>query len=340
MEYNLCAVPLRGNLGGSYLSTHTPHAVPFKPEQRRRIGLMKELSKSRTLIFMCFPAVLFFAVFAYLPMPGLYLAFIRYDYGLGIFRSAFVGFDNFRFLVTSGDLWRLTFNTIVYNLAFIVFGNVLQIFVAVMMNELRKKWFKKLSQTIMFLPYFISAVLIGLLAYNILSYDYGLLNSFLTSVGLEPVKTYSNPAIWPFIIVLTFLWQSTGYGSIVYFAAIMGLDSEIVEASEIDGANAWQRIRYIILPHLKPTFIILLLFSLGGVLRGNFGLFYNLVGANNTMLYETTDIIETFVFRSLINNFNFSLGSAVSLYQSVFGFVIIITANWLVKKVSPENALF
>jgi putative aldouronate transport system permease protein len=273
-------------------------------------------------------------------MPGLYLAFINYNYTDGIFNSPFVGFDNFQFLVMTGDLWRLTFNTIAYNVAFIVLGNFLQIFVAILLNELRKKWFKKLSQTIMFLPFFISFVIIGLIAYNVLSYDYGLLNVILKSLGADPVKTYSNPSIWPFIIIITFLWQSTGYGSIVYFAAIMGLDSEVVEASEIDGANALQRIRYIVLPWLKPTFIILLLFSLGGVLRGNFGLFYNLVGANNTALYATTAIIETYVFRSLMNNFNFSMGSAVSLYQSVFGFIVVITANWLVKKFSPDNTLF
>ncbi|WP_373459680.1 ABC transporter permease [Paenibacillus harenae] len=289
---------------------------------------------------MCLPAVLFFIIFAYLPMPGLYLAFIQYNYSDGIFKSPFVAFDNFRFLVMNGDLWRLTFNTVAYNIVFIVLGNFLQIFVAILLNELRKKWFKKVSQTLMFLPHFISAVLIGLIAYNILSYDYGLLNGLLESLGMEPVKTYSNPTIWPFIIVLTFLWQSTGYGSIIYFAAIMGLDNEIIEASEIDGANAFQRIIYIIIPWLKPTFIILMLFSLGGVLKGNFGLFYNLVGANNTALYPTTDIIETYVFRALMTNFNFSIGSAVSLYQSVFGFIVVLTANWLVRRVSPENSLF
>ncbi|WP_225442834.1 ABC transporter permease [Paenibacillus lycopersici] len=289
---------------------------------------------------MCLPAVLFFLVFSYLPMPGLYLAFIKYNYTDGIFKSAFVGWDNFRFLVMTGDLWKLTFNTVAYNLAFIILGNFLQIFVAILLNELRKKWFKKVSQTLMFLPFFISFVIVGLIAYNILSYDYGLLNGILKSLGADPLKTYSNPHVWPFIIVITYLWQSTGYGSIIYFAAIMGLDSEVVEASEIDGANALQRIRYIVLPWLKPTFIILLLFSLGGVLRGNFGLIYNLVGANNTSLYPTTDIIETYVFRSLMNNFNFSMGSAVSLYQSVFGFFVVVTANWLVKKASPDNSLF
>lgn len=306
----------------------------------KRASSLRRFWTHRTLLLMCVPAILFFLIMSYLPMPGLYLAFINYNYSAGIFGSQFVGFDNFKFLVTSGALWKLTFNTIAYNLAFIIIGNTLQISIAVLLNELRKKWFKKISQSLMFLPFFISFVLVGLIAYNILSYDYGLMNGILKSIGWEPVKTYSNPAIWPFIIVLTYLWQSTGYGSIVYFAAIMGLDSEIVEAAEIDGANALQRIRYIVLPWLKPTFIILLLFSLGGILRGNFGLFYNLVGANNTALFDATDIIETFVFRSLMNNFNFSLGSAVSLYQSVFGFFIVITANWLVKKVSPENTLF
>src|SRR5690606_14941712 len=309
-------------------------------EKKRKDSIFIRLNKNRSLLIMCLPAIIFFAVFAYLPMPGLYIAFVDFNYTAGIFKSAFIGLENFRFLVMTGDLWKLTFNTIAYNLAFIILGNCLQIGVAILLNELASKWFKKVSQTIMFLPHFISAVLIGLLAYNILSYDYGVLNSFLKAIGLDPVQTYSNPEIWPFIIVITFLWQSTGYGSIIYFAAIMGLDKQIIEAAEIDGANAFQRIRYVIIPWLKPTFIILLLFSLGGVLKGNFGLFFNLVGANNAMLYSTTDIIETYVFRTLMTNFNFSLGSAVSLYQSVFGFIIVITANWIVKKVSPENSLF
>lgn len=320
----------------------TPTKVRKRPPQLHRAqnGRFRRFWNNKTLLLMCLPAIIFFIIFAYLPMPGLYLAFIKYNYTDGIFKSPFVGFDNFRFLVMTGDLWRLTFNTVVYNLAFILLGNVLQIIVAVFLNEIRLKWFKKLTQTLMFLPHFISAVLIGLIAYNVLSYDYGLLNSILTSLGFDPVKTYSNAGIWPFIIVLTYLWQSTGYGSIVYFAAIMGLDNEIIEAAEIDGAGAFQRIRYIVLPWLKPTFIILLLFSLGGILRGNFGLFFNLVGANNTVLYATTDIIETYVFRALMTNFNFSIGSAVSLYQSVFGFIVVMTANWLVKKVSPDNSLF
>lgn len=322
------------------MSTVSQTRLTAKKQAKAKKGRWKRFMNNKTLLLMCCPAIVFFIIFSYLPMPGLYLAFIKYNYSDGIFGSAFAGLENFRFLVITGDLWRLTFNTIVYNIAFILLGNILQIVVAVLLNEMRSKWFKKVSQTMMFLPYFVSAVLIGLIAYNILSYDYGLLNSVLTSLGLDPVKAYSSPGAWPFIIVITFLWQSTGYGSIVYFAAIMGLDSEIVEAAEIDGANAFQRIRHIVLPWLKPTFIILLLFSLGGILKGNFGLFFNLVGANNTALYASTDIIETYVFRSLMTNFNFSMGSAVSLYQSLFGFFVVLTANWLVKKLSPDNSLF
>lgn len=322
------------------MSTASPAQLTEKRYTKPKRGRWKSFKNNKTLLLMCFPAIAFFLIFSYLPMPGLYLAFIKYNYSDGIFGSAFAGLENFRFLVMTGDLWRLTFNTIAYNIAFILLGNMLQITVAVLLNEMRSKWFKKVSQTMMFLPYFVSAVLIGLIAYNILSYDYGILNSVLHSLGLDPVKAYSSPEAWPFIIVITYLWQSTGYGSIVYFAAIMGLDSEIVEAAEIDGANAFQRIRYIVLPWLKPTFIILLLFSLGGILKGNFGLFFNLVGANNTALYASTDIIETYVFRSLMTNFNFSMGSAVSLYQSLFGFFVVLSANWLVKKVSPDNSLF
>ena len=299
----------------------------------------KKLKKNKTLLLMTLPVIVFFFVFSYLPMPGIYLAFIRYNYNQGIFGSPFVGLENFRFLVQSGQLATITRNTVLYNLGFILLGNCLQIFVAILLNEIASKKFKKVTQTIMFLPYFISAVIVGLLVYNILDYDYGFLNSVLRSLNLEPVSAYSTPEAWPFIIVLTNLWQGVGYGSIVYFAQITSLDAEVVEAAEIDGVNAFQRIRYIILPWLKPTFVILLLFSLGGVLRGNFGLFYNLVG-NNSLLYPTTDIIETFVFRSLMVNFNFSMSSAVSLYQSLFGCLLVIFCNWVVRKIEPEYSLF
>jgi putative aldouronate transport system permease protein len=311
----------------------------LKPAVRKK-AIWKKIKDNRTLILMCLPAIVFFLVFSYAPMPGAYIAFTDFNYKVGIFASKFVGFDNFKFLIQSGSLWQLTRNTIIYNLAFIILGNALQIFVAILLNEVKNKLFKKVSQTIMFLPYFISAVLVGLLAFNILNYDFGFLNTVIKFFGGNPIKVYSMPNAWWIVIPLVSLWQATGYGSIVYFASICGIDSSIMEAAEVDGANILQRIRYIILPSLKPTAIILFLFSIGGILKGNFGLFYNLVGSSNSMLFPTTDIIETYVYRTLMNNFNFANSSAVGLFQSVFGFALVMLCNWVVKKIDEEYALF
>ena len=191
-----------------------------------------------------------------------------------------VGLQNFEFLATSGKLLDLTKNTILYNIAFILLGNFLAVFVAILLNEMQSKMFKKVSQTIMFLPYFISQVLVGILVFNLLNYDTGFVNGILTSLGLEKWQPYSDPNVWPVLLVIIYLWQQTGYNSVVYFASIMGIDGEMMEAAKVDGANGFQRIRYIILPSLKPTIVILLLFALGGIVKGNFGLFYNIVGTN------------------------------------------------------------
>lgn len=254
---------------------------------------------------------------------------MKYNYRDGIFGSRFVGLDNFKFLAESGKLLSLTKNTILYNLAFILLGNFLAVFVAILLNEMRSRWFKKVSQTIMFLPYFISQVLVGFLVYNLLNYDTGFVNGILT--GMERWQPYADPTVWPVLLVVIYLWQQTGYNSVVYFAALMGIDGEMMEAAKVDGANGFQRIRYIILPSLKPTIVILLLFALGGIVKGNFGLFYNIVGSNS-ILYSTTDIIETYVYRATMTDFNFFTASAVGLYQSVIGFVIVMVVNWVVKR--------
>lgn len=319
-----------GERGRKQVATIKPYKKP--------IG--KVIRDNKVLMLMCLPAVLFFVIFAYCPMPGIYIAFTNYNFRDGIFGSPFVGFKNFEFLLKSGQLWLLTRNTILYNLSFILLGNLLQITLAIMVNEIRCNWFKKVSQTIMFLPYFISAVLIGVLAFNILNYDTGALNTLIRETGGNPMKIYSMAGIWPFVIILCNIWQQTGYGSIVYFASICGIDSQIVEAAEVDGATSLQRIRYIILPSLKPTFIILMLFALGGIMKGNFGLFYNLIGPANSQLFPSTDIIETFVFRTMMNQNNFATSSAVGLYQSLFGFLLVMFSNWVVKKIDPDYALF
>ncbi len=307
--------------------------------KKNKKSLSRKFKDNKILLLMCVPAILFFVVFNYCPLPGVYIAFTNYNFRDGIFGSPFVGLKNFEFLAESGQLWMLTKNTILYNLVFIVLGNLLQIALAIMLNEIRCKWFKKVSQTFMFLPYFISAVLIGAIAFNILNYDTGALNSLIKATGGDPVKIYSKAGIWPFIIIFCQMWQQTGYGSVVYFAAICGIDSGMIEAAEVDGATNWQRIRHIILPSLKPTFIILLLFALGGIMKGNFGLFWNLVGGNS-QLFGTTDIIETFVYRTMMSQNNFATSSAVGLYQSIFGFVLVMASNWIVKRIDPEYALF
>ena len=305
----------------------------------RKPSVWRTIGQNRTLILMCLPAIIFFFVFSYMPMPGAYIAFTNFQYNKGIFGSDFVGLKNFQFLFISGQLGLLLRNTILYNLAFIILGNVVQLAFAILLNEVQAKKKKKVSQSVMFLPYFISDVLVSLLVYNLLNYDYGFISHLVRALGGEMPKVYQNAAAWPFIIVLVNLWKSTGYGTVVYFAAITGMDSSMMEAAQIDGANAWQRIRYITLPTLKPTVIILFLFAIGGILKGNFGLFYNLVG-NNSMLFKTTDIIETYVYRSMMNSFNFSQSSAVGLFQSVVGFFIVLGANAFVKHLDPDYALF
>lgn len=308
-------------------------------KRKSELTFWQKVVRYKTLLLMCAPAVIFFFLFNYVPLPGIWVAFVKYNYRDGIFGSKFVGLQNFEFLLSSGKLLSLTKNTILYNIAFILLGNFLAVFVAILLNEMQSKMFKKVSQTIMFLPYFISQVLVGILVFNLLNYDTGFVNGVLTSLGLERWQPYSDPKVWPVLLVVIYLWQQTGYNSVVYFASIMGIDGEMMEAAKVDGANGFQRIRYIILPSLKPTIVILLLFALGGIVKGNFGLFYNIVGTN-PILYETTDIIETYVYRATMTDFNFMTASAVGLYQSVVGFVIVMVVNYIVKKIEPDYSLF
>lgn len=288
---------------------------------------------------MAIPACLFFFLNSYMPMSGIYLAFTRYDFNGGIFGSPFIWFENFRYLFESGSLWTITRNTILYNLAFIFLGNSLQIFTAILLSEITRKAYKKVAQSVMFLPYFISYVIIGVFAYNLLNYEKGIVNSLLVSFGMERFDAYNTPSFWPFALVIAYLWKWLGYGTVIYLAAIMGIGSEYYEAAEIDGANIFQQIRNITLPLLKPTFITLLLLSLGSIMRGQFELFFNMVGPNG-VLFPATDIIDTFVYRSITTTFDIGLGSAAGLYQSIFGFGLIMLVNSIIKKLNSDYALF
>ncbi|MFE4713410.1 MULTISPECIES: sugar ABC transporter permease [Paenibacillus] len=301
-------------------------------------GLIRELNRNKVLFLMVAPTLLFFIVFSYIPMVGVYYAFTKFDFDGGLFGSEFIGLKNFEFLFKSGILWDLTKNTVLYNLAFIILGNIMQIICAIFLAQLTSKWFKKTAQSLMFLPYFLSWVLVGAFVFNLFS-DLGVVNSVLTQLGLQTYDFYLQTAPWKYIIVFFNIWKGIGYGTVIYLAAIMSISEDYYEAAKIDGANIFQQIRRITLPLLMPTFILLIMFSLGGILKGQFDLFYQIIG-NNGMLYEATDIIDTYVFRSLTINFDIGMGTAAGLYQSFFGFVLIMTVNYIIKKTHEEYALF
>jgi putative aldouronate transport system permease protein len=298
-----------------------------------------DVKKYRTLLIMLTPAVLFFLLFAYVPMAGIVLAFKQYNYSGGVFGSPWNGLDNFRFFFDSGDAWRVTRNTALYNIAFILVNNLLQIFAAILLFEVAGKRFRKFAQTVMFLPYFISWVVVGAIAYNLFNFDVGTINVMLKSLGMSPVDIYNTAAYWPVILVVVSAWKALGYGTIMYLTAITSIDTEMYEAAEIDGANIFQRILKITVPNLMPTVIILMLLAVGNIFRGDFGMFFNMVG-NNGLLFSATDVIDTFVFRSLTTSNEINMSAAAGFYQSLLGFATIMFANYTVRKYDKERALF
>ena len=302
---------------------------------------LKELKKSRTLLLMLAPAVIIIFIFAYLPMGGMVLAFKQYNYRDGIWGSPWVTgiFDNFRFFFMSGKAFAVTANTFLYNLCFIAVNTFLAVLFAVILSEARGKKFKKVTQSSIFLPYFVSWVIVGTIAYNLLNYENGVVNGVLKTLGMEPVNLYADGPAWRVLIVLFNAWKSVGYGSILYLASIMGIDTSIYEAAEIDGAGKLQRIFKITIPMVRPTMIILVLLAVGGIFRGNFDLFYNLIGTNGT-LYDVTDVIDTFTFRALINNNDIGMAAASGFFQSVLCFVTVVFANRLVSSYDKDYALF
>lgn len=298
-----------------------------------------ELKKNKSLFVMAVPSIILVLLFSYMPMSGLVLAFKKYKYDLGVFGSPWNGFDNFAYLFKSGTGWTITRNTILYNVINLITSQLLSVIIAVFITEMNKKIFKKVSQSIIFLPYFISWVIVGVFIYNIFNYETGILNSVLTFMGFEKINAYSMPALWPWIICAFNAWKWCGYNSIIYIAAITGVDSEIYEAGTIDGANIFKRISYITIPCIIPTVITMLLLQVGRILRGDFEMFYQIIG-NNGQLYNTTDVIDTYVFRSLMQNSNIGMTAAASFYQSALCFIIIMVVNAIVKRVDEDYALF
>jgi putative aldouronate transport system permease protein len=303
-------------------------------------NFLHEVKKNRTLFLMAIPGIVFFLVFCYFPMAGAYTAFTNYSVTKGIFLSPFVGLENFRFLFVTGTILNVTKNTILYNIAFITIGSLTQITAAIFISEIANRTCKKVSQSLMFLPYFVSYVLIGAFAYQLLNYEFGTVNTILKQLNLPLIDYYGNPAFSKYVIVFFYLWKNVGYGTIIYLAAITAISTDYYEAARIDGASVFKQIRYITLPLLKPTFIILLLLSLGNILRGQFELFYQLVGQYNGRLFDATDIIDTYAFRALITQPNYGRIGAVNLLQSVFGLMLVLGTNAIAKRVNEDYALF
>lgn len=304
---------------------------------KRSLG--RDLRQNGQLLMMLVPAIAFVLIFCYWPMTGVVLAFERYTQAGGIYASEWVGFANFDFLLLSNKLWSLTRNTFLYNLAFIVFGVILEVGFAILLNELIGKRFKKFAQSAMFLPYFISWVVAATLLYNIFNYEKGFATNLMASLGMERLDLYNTGSAWPLTLILLRAWKQTGYGMVVYLAAITGLDQQMFEAASIDGANVWQKIRHITIPSLVPTIMILVLLSLGNMFRGDIGLFYQPI-KNNAMVLEYTDVIDTYVYRSITSSADIGMSAAAGFYQSVLCLVTVCFANFAVKKAQPDYALF
>ena len=284
------------------------------------------------------PALLIF-VFSYIPMVGIIIAFKKYRFADGIFGSRWVGFDNFNVFVRSDDFMMLVRNTLGLNLLCIVAGIVASVLLALLLFELKSRTATKVYQTLLITPYFLSWVIVGYMAYGLLNPEYGMINTFLKSIGMTPIQWYSEPKYWPGILTVASIWKNFGLDSVIYYAALMGVDATLFEAAEIDGANKFQRTIHIIFPSLLPLVSILTILKIGGIFAGDIGLFYQLT-RNVGALRSTTDIISTYVLRSFTDSVNISLLAAIGLLQSVLGFVLVIITNYFSKKIDPNNGIF
>jgi putative aldouronate transport system permease protein len=308
----------------------------------KRKGKGKEIWKNRILFFMLLPGLIYMIINNYLPLYGLSIAFRNINFKAGIFNSPFADplWKNFQFLFKTKDAWVMTRNTILYNVVFILLGTFLSVVFALMINEIRKAHFKKVYQTAILLPNLISYVVVAYLVYAFLSTKTGFINNtILPMLGIDPISWYTKPSYWTVIIPIVNSWKTAGYSSVVYLAAIVGIDTDYYEAADLDGASRLRQIWHITLPLISPTIITLTLLSIGRIFYSDFGLFYQ-VPMNAGVLYSTTQTIDTYVYRGLLQLGDIGMSSAAGFYQSIVGFLLIVTANGIVRKFSKENALF
>ncbi|MDR0656018.1 MAG: ABC transporter permease subunit [Treponema sp.] len=302
-------------------------------------GIVRDIIRNPFSYVMGFPAMVYTVLFGYLTLPYTVIAFQNYHFLTGLFRSPFVGLQNFEFFFRSNRVWQVTFNTIWLNFLFIVTGTFVSVLLALMLNEIKGKWFLKVTQSFLLFPNFLSWIIVSYIAFAFFSSDYGWLYSIVRAMGGNPVSVYNSPSYWPPILVIIRLWKNAGINSVIYMAAITGFDEGFYEAARIDGASKFQEIRYITLPLLIPTICILTLLAVGKIFYGDFQMFYSLI-KDNGLLLETTDVIDTFVFRALRQTGDPAGAMAVGVYQAFVGFILVFGSNRIVKKFFPEGAIF
>ena len=300
----------------------------------------KTMKRCWPLYLMFVPGAVYLFINCYIPMFGIQIAFRQYNARYGVYKSPWVGLDNFEFLFKTKDAFVMVRNTLLYNLVFIALGTVCAVAVAIILHEIRAKKSKQLYQTVILIPFLISMVIVSYLAFAFLSNSTGYINnSILKLFGVAPKDWYNTPKYWPFILVIVNLWKGLGYNMILYYSTSCGIDGTLYEAAVVDGATRWQRIVNVTLPGLKSTIIILTLMALGGIFRSDFGLFYQVPQASGPLI-SVTQTIDTYVYRGLMQTNNIGMSAAAGFYQSVVGFILVVSANLIVRKLDDESALF
>lgn len=300
----------------------------------------RAFKRNLPLFLVSVPGLVYLFINNYIPMFGIFIAFKKMDYAKGIFGSPWCGFDNFQFLFQTKDAWIIIRNTVLYNLTFIVLGTAVAVIIAILMSEVTRYFASKVFQAGIILPNLVSMVIVAYLVYAFLNPETGLVNHMLTAAGKTEVNWYSERGYWPFILVFVQMWKSAGYSSIVYMASIAGIDKGLYEAARLDGAGKLRQIFSVTLPLLKPTIIMMVLMSIGRLFSSDFGLFYQVPGIKSGMLFNVTQTIDTYVYRGLMELGNVGMSSAAGLFQSVIGFILVILANFIVRRRDAENALF
>jgi putative aldouronate transport system permease protein len=318
-----------------------PVTTDYIPQTKiRKVTLFRTMRKYWMFYFMMLPGIVVLALNNYFPMFGILIAFKNINYADGVLGSPWSGLSNFEYLFKTSDVWIITRNTLLYNSLFIILNMIVPLAFAIMLNEMKNRFMAKFHQTVMFLPYFLSMVVISYLVFGFLSDEHGYLNSsVLPALGLEPVQWYFTQEVWPYILPLVNTWKGMGYFTVIYMAAIIGIDDEYYEAATIDGASKWQQIFGITIPLITPIIIILTLLQIGRIFNADFGLFYQ-VPRESGVLFPVTNVIDTYVYRTFLTVGDIGLSSAAGLLQSVVGFVLVFFSNWVVRRINNENALF